>query len=213
VYLSFGEPISLNEVLGDRKQRFVEAGGVPEIEDEKRRFVQKLGFRLLREVNECSVAGATSISAAVLLAAPHGGTAVSRLCRAGERAREARPVRRCRADGVPEAQHRRFPREPRIPREQRLDRHDAARAAKRYSSYARTKRLALDFYKNNLIHAFLIPSLTAYGINVGKRGYELVEEVWSWLDLFRYGIRPSATRGARAPRQALSATTRRKSAR
>jgi len=48
------------------------------------------------------------------------------------------------------------------------------------------KRLALDFYKNNLIHAFLIPSLTAYGINVGKRGYELVEEVWSWLDLFRY---------------------------
>ena len=38
VYLSFAEPISLNEVLGDRKQRFVEGADVPEIEDEKRRI-------------------------------------------------------------------------------------------------------------------------------------------------------------------------------
>src|SRR6185503_304867 len=48
------------------------------------------------------------------------------------------------------------------------------------------KRLALDFYKNNLIHAFVVPSLTTYGINVGKRSFELVDEVWNWLDLFRY---------------------------
>src|SRR6185503_13820908 len=48
------------------------------------------------------------------------------------------------------------------------------------------KRLALDFYKNNLIHAFVVPSLATHGINVGKRGPELVDEVWNWLDLFRY---------------------------
>ena len=43
---------------------------VPAIEEEKRHFIQKLGFRILREVNDAAVAGATSVSSTVLLAAP-----------------------------------------------------------------------------------------------------------------------------------------------
>ena len=54
VYLSFAEPISLSEALGDRKQRFVEGRRRPEMEEEKRRFIQRLGFRILRDVNDCA---------------------------------------------------------------------------------------------------------------------------------------------------------------
>src|SRR5206468_2578126 len=69
VYVTFAEPISLNTALGERKERFREREDET-IEEEKRYFIQKLGFRLLREVNEVAVAGATSLSSTVLLSAP-----------------------------------------------------------------------------------------------------------------------------------------------
>src|SRR5215813_8935443 len=51
VYVSYGKPISLHEALGDRRERFHEESGQPAVEEEKRRFIQRLGFRILREVN------------------------------------------------------------------------------------------------------------------------------------------------------------------
>src|SRR5690606_22015556 len=53
VYVSFAEPMSLRETLGeDRMRRFVENADNPDVQEEQRRFVQKLGFRILHEVNE-----------------------------------------------------------------------------------------------------------------------------------------------------------------
>ena len=48
------------------------------------------------------------------------------------------------------------------------------------------KRLILDFYKNNIIHFFLIPSLVAHALRRGVPRSELREVVWWWLDLFRW---------------------------
>ena len=45
------------------RERFRTEQGDHEVEEEKRRFVQRLGFRLLREVNDVAVSGATSVSA------------------------------------------------------------------------------------------------------------------------------------------------------
>ena len=73
VYVSFADPISLDGALGELKERFSQETGSPQIAEERRRFVQQLGFRILREVNGCAVAGATSISATVMLAASHRG--------------------------------------------------------------------------------------------------------------------------------------------
>ena len=56
VYVTFAQPISLTEALGPQKERFLSRWGEPEVDKEKRRFVQKLGFRLLREVNAVAVA-------------------------------------------------------------------------------------------------------------------------------------------------------------
>jgi glycerol-3-phosphate O-acyltransferase len=48
------------------------------------------------------------------------------------------------------------------------------------------KRLILDFYKNNSIHFFLIPSLVAHALRRGVPRSEMREAVWWWLDLFRW---------------------------
>src|SRR5437867_2233865 len=68
VYMSFADPISLNAALGPARERF--QGSDAPVEEEKRRFIRRLGFRLLREVNQAAVAGATAVSASALLGAP-----------------------------------------------------------------------------------------------------------------------------------------------
>lgn len=185
VYLSFSKPISLRDALGDRRARFGEGAGDPMIEEEKRRFIQKLGFKILRDVNACSVAGATSISATVLLSGPNRGT------RYDDYARLANAVAKLvKAQGVKTTAS--------------LDRNigdfresldflaksgliDRIRRGNDEIIVVReNKRLALDFYKNNLIHAFVLPSLICSAMLDGKRGDALIEEVQRWLDVFRY---------------------------
>jgi glycerol-3-phosphate O-acyltransferase len=185
VYLSFAQPVSLREALGEKRDRFKEGAGDESIEEEKRRFIQKLGFRLLRDVNDCSVAGATSISATVLLGGPHRGT------RYEDYARMANALARLvKAQGITTTAS--------------LDRNigdfresldflaksgliDRVRHGSEEILVVRdNKRLALDFYKNNLVHAFVLPSLVCSGLLEGKARASLVEHVQKWLDVFRF---------------------------
>src|SRR5207247_6371091 len=62
-YVSFADPISLDQELGSLRERFRAGIGHAEVEDEKRRFIRRLGVRLLREVNHAAVAGATGAGA------------------------------------------------------------------------------------------------------------------------------------------------------
>ncbi len=185
IYISFADPISLGDELGERKQRFVEKAGDPEVEEEKRRFIQRLGFRILRDVNAAAVAGATSISATVLLGAPKWGfryrdfreraNALGELTRflgivpTGSLARNAGNFRESISflgtNGLIEVLQR--------GREEVL-------------VVKQGRRLALDFYKNNLIHAFLVPSLLTSCLREGIAVSGLSERIWWWLDLFRY---------------------------
>jgi len=185
VYVSFAEPISLSDELGERKQRFVEQAGQPEVEEEKRRFIQRLGFRILRDVNRVAVAGATSVSATVLLGAAHWGfryrdfreradalyrltsflgiRPTSSLVRNAGTFRESMGF--LSSNGLIEV---------------------LLRGREEVLVVRQGRRLALDFYKNNLIHAFLVPSLVLTSLREGVPRDELVENVWRWLDLFRY---------------------------
>jgi len=185
IYVSFADPISLGDELGERKQRFVEKAGDPAVEEEKRRFIQRLGFRILREVNGAAVAGATSISATVLLGAPRWGfryrdfreraNALVELTRyleivpTGSLARNAgnfhESISFLGTNGLIEVLQR--------GREEVL-------------VVKQGRRLALDFYKNNLIHAFLLPSLLTSCLREGVAVADLAERIWWWLDLFRY---------------------------
>ncbi len=184
VYVSFAKPISLNESLGKRRKKF--QGGGEAIEEEKRNFVRKFGLRLLREINDTSVVGATSVSATVLLSAD------------GDACRDQDFVARSRAIVS-------FLRRRGVRLTGSLERNDADEfresllflesggLLKRMAGLAgevvhvpADKRLALDFYKNNAIHCFLLSSLLLDAIRRGKAGEAADEDVQWWLDLLRW---------------------------
>lgn len=185
-YVTFAAPISLNDALGGRRPRFREAEREAAVGEEKRRFIQKLGFRLLREVNEVTVAGATSVSSTVLLGAPHAGLrmrgflvnarALVRYLRSRQVALTSSLERNMAADfresiGFLEAGAL----IQRIPDSDGIVLHVPPQ-----------KRRTLDFYKNNTIHFFLLPALVARGLLAGLRGAALREEVSWWLEMFRW---------------------------
>lgn len=185
VYITFAEPISLAGVLGERKDVFRHQHDAETLE-RKRRFVQKLGFRLLREVNATAVAGATSVSATVLLSLPH------RACRLDEFVVRGRAlVRYLRARGV------RFTasleRNDESDFRENLGFLESGGLIQRFASEARAvicvpaeQRRALDFYKNNSIHFFLLPALVLDALGRGLRDGALQDDVSWWLDLFRW---------------------------
>ena len=183
VYISFAEPISLSAALGDDREQVRGAG---EALARRRRFVRKLGFRLLREVNAAAVAGATSVSASVLLSLPH------RACRLDDFVTRAAALTRfLRARGV------RFTASLERNAEGEFREnlafleagglvHRVAGAAPAVLHVPTEKRLGLDFYKNNTIHFFLLPALALDGLMRGLRGPALEADLWWWLDLLRW---------------------------
>ena len=187
VYVTFAEPRSLRELLGDKMERFAQNEGDPEVEEEHRRFVQKLGFQILRDVNDVAVVGATSLSATVLLSSPRGARGYDEFAQCSRMLSEllrwkgvtfTSSLERNLAAGnfaeitgfltsakLVEVSDQDGARELRVPAE---------------------KRKVLDFYKNNSIHFFLLPALVAHAMLRGVPRKELREEIWWWLDLFRW---------------------------
>jgi len=184
-YVTFAEPISLNAALGDRKERFLRAADDSAIEEEKRYFIQKLGFRLLREVNGVAVAGATSVSSTVLLSAPQ------QAIRYGDFVTGARALTQLlifKSVTLTASLHRNvenFVESLRFLQNGKLIEWVKDRAGD-IIYVPPEKRMILDFYKNNIIHFFLVPSLVAHALRRGALHTALRDEVWWWLDLFRW---------------------------
>lgn len=186
VYVTFAEPISLNEALGERKEKFRSDPQNAAIEDDKRRFIRKLGFRLLREVNEVTVAGASAVSATVLLAARQPAVRMSDfLSGAGA------IVRFLRQQGI--AFSASLERNAVSDFREVLSFLESGGLVQRIADpmgevlhVPAQKRMALDFYKNNSIHIFLLPCLLVRGLLAGCRGAALRDEVSWWLDTFRW---------------------------
>ncbi|MBI3768982.1 MAG: 1-acyl-sn-glycerol-3-phosphate acyltransferase [Deltaproteobacteria bacterium] len=183
-YVTFAPPISLNDALGSRKERFHEPGAT--IEDEKRYFVQKLGFRLLREVNDVAVAGATSLSSTVLLSAPQQAIRYGDFVTAGRALTALLVARNVTLTASLQRNTGDFLESLRFLQSGKLIEWMKDRAGD--IIYAPPeKRMILDFYKNNIIHFFLVPSLVAHALRRDVlRTDALVEEVWWWLELFRW---------------------------
>ncbi len=185
VYVSFAEPISLHDALGDRKQRFNEGAGVAEVEAEKDKFIQKLGFRILREVNEVSVGGATSISATVLLGAPHSGRRYETFVRHANALATLAQAQGITLTASLKRNVGTFRESLGFLTECKLV-EIIRRGPDEIIVIPQVKRMALDFYKNNLIHAFLVPSLATFCLLRGISEEDLEQKVWWWLELFRF---------------------------
>lgn len=184
VYVTFADPISLREALGDRLERFRQRAGDPSVEEEKRRFIQKLGFRILRAVNEVAVAGATAVSATVLLS------------RAEAAWRYADFLKRAQSL-VKFLRHRQVTLTASLERNagdflENLAFLENGGLVRRLPGdeviihVPADKRMTLDFYKNNIIHFFLMPALVSRALLQGYRGKELEEQVLWWLDFYRW---------------------------
>src|SRR5262249_8613461 len=185
-YVSYGTPISLDQALDDRREDFRLESGQPAVEEEKRRFVQRLGFRILREVNAAAVAGATSVSATALLGAPqaacrlhdfqqaaHALVALLRMQRAHLTASLVRNESSDFAEGLAWLESGGLVAPP--------------VAGDGVVLHAPTpKRMNLDFYKNNTLHFFLVPALLTRALLAGVPLGALPEHVRWWLDLYRW---------------------------
>ena len=185
-YVSYGEPISLAEALGPLRERLQHGVAEPAMEEEKRRFVQRLGFRILREVNAVAVAGATSVSATALLSAPRAACRLEdflHCCRA--------LVGLLRRDGVRFTQA--------LLRNEALDFREGlawleqgglverlADAAGMVLHVPAEKRTNLDFYKNNTIHFFILPALLTRALLADVPEASRIAFVMWWLDLYRW---------------------------
>ena len=184
VYVTFADPISLNEVLGERKEQMRLHPNDPVVEEEKRRLVRKLGFRLLREVNAVTVAGATSVSATVLLSTPHAAWRYPQflLC-----AQTLLGLLRYQKVGLTASLERNaadFKESLGFLESGGLIRR--LRAEDGVIHVPPEKRMILDFYKNNTIHFFLLPCLLSRALLGGLQGAALKDEVSWWLDLYRW---------------------------
>jgi glycerol-3-phosphate O-acyltransferase len=181
VHVSFGEPISLKDALGENRERFRDADDVS-VTKEKARFVHKLGFRILRGVNAATVAGATSVSCTVLLSAPR---AAMRYPEFLENARALLAF--LRHEGVSLTQS--LERNKTDFMESLAFLENAGllrRMADDVLQIPAEKRLTADFYKNNTIHFFLLPALLTRSLLEGRRGDAVEGDGIWWLHFLRW---------------------------
>ncbi|HKA27991.1 MAG TPA: 1-acyl-sn-glycerol-3-phosphate acyltransferase [Candidatus Binatia bacterium] len=185
-YVSYGSPISLHDALAAQRERPGTADGQPPTEEEKRRFIQRLGFRILREVNATAVAGASSVSATALLGASRAA------CRLRDfQAASHALVALLRVQGAHLTAS--------LVRNEASDFREGLAWLEGGGLVERLvdsegvvlhvpteKRMNLDFYKNNTIHFFLVPALLTRALLTDVPVAGLPEQIAWWRDLYRW---------------------------
>ena len=181
-HLSFGEPISLAESLGDQRARFA-AEADPAAAADKRRFVVELGNRIVERINAATVANATAVASAAFLGETRRGLRRHELV---ERMREIVDLLRLQDARITPALER------------DLDGFDEAIAFLLRSDlvkaipdprgeilyYEERTRRALDLYRNCILHFLAPPSFLARRALAGGSSDDLQEDLRFWLDLF-----------------------------
>ena len=182
VFVNFGEPISLGDALGTRRAALAEPAS-PELEEEKRRFIELLGERIVERINWATVANATSVAACALLGERRRG-----LFRHELTARMREIVELLRLQDVKLS--------PALARDKGdfreaiafLLRSDLIHAAQdprgEILYFEESRRRALDFYRNGILHFIAVPSFLARRLLRGASASELREDLSFWLELF-----------------------------
>jgi glycerol-3-phosphate O-acyltransferase len=185
-YVNYGEPISLADALGSQREIFHREQADAAVEQDRQRFVQRLGFRLLREVNAVAVVGATSVSAAVLLGARRQAMPLAEFLTTTDAL--LRILREANAELTAS-----LLRNERSGFRESLNWLESGGLVERLQDGSQVvlhvpteKRQNLDYYKNNIIHFLLLPGLVRQGLQRGARGVDLEPYVARWLDLYRW---------------------------
>jgi glycerol-3-phosphate O-acyltransferase len=178
VHVNFGEPISLADALGDRRERFAGAEALAE----RREFVEGLGNRLIERINWATVANSTTVAACALLGEPRRGLLrhelVARMQQIVDllRIQDVRMTAALRADEGEFRESIAF-----LQRSDLIHSMDDSHGETLY--FDESKRRALDIYRNAIIHFLAAPSFLALELGEGGTAAELRGRVAGWLDL------------------------------
>ena len=183
VFVNFGEPISLAEVLGGRAELWSGAER-EEAAAERRTIVEGLGRELVERINWSMVATATSVAAAALLGEPHRG-----MFRSDLEKRMAQIVGLLRLQSVrltpaldADIEHRFSESIDTLIRLGLIRSERDLRGELVY--FDEINRRALDVYRNGIFHALAAPSLIARRLLAGStQEEELRRDVAFWLEL------------------------------
>lgn len=185
-HLSFGEPISLADELGDRRPRFA-AEATPEDAADKRRFVEDLGNRIVERINGATVANATAVAACAFLAETRRGMLRHELTRGMQevvdllRLEDARLTPALLRDQPEFDDAIAF-----LVRSDLIEVQPDPRGEILY--YDQAKRRVLDLYRNGILHFVAPPSFLARRLLVGGTQEELREDMRFWLDFFHHEL-------------------------
>ncbi len=182
VFVNFGEPISLAEALGSRRASLA-AGHGEEIEEEKRRFVSLLGRRLVERINWATVVNSTSVAACAILGGGARGMLAHDFARRMQLVLDL--VRLQDASVTPALSKNEGDFRDAIAflvRSDLLRRMEDGGGEILY--FEESRRRALDFYRNTILHYLAPPSFLARACLTGGTRAQLGTELAFWLDLF-----------------------------
>jgi glycerol-3-phosphate O-acyltransferase len=182
VCVHFGEPISLAESLGDRREEFADDESA-EVVAEKRRFVEELGNRICERINWAVVGNATSVAATALLGERRRGLLRAEL---SERMQQVLDLLRLQdVPLTPALEHDAGEFAESIGFLLRSDLIQAAEDPRgEILYYEESRRRALDVYRNVIVHYLAAPSFLARRLLAGGSEEELRDDLGFWVDLF-----------------------------
>lgn len=182
VWVSFGEPLSLAETMGERREALRDFDRSPEAAEGLRDVVETVGFRVVERINWATVANATSVAACALLGEGRRGRFRSELC-----ARMQQVVELLQLQDVKLTNALDEPGD----LDEAIDfllKADLVKAADdprgEVLFFEESHRRALELYRNAIVHYLAAPSFLARRLLAGATLPELRQDLASWLDLF-----------------------------
>ncbi|NNL67148.1 MAG: hypothetical protein HKP30_12955, partial [Myxococcales bacterium] len=184
VWLNFGEPISLADTIGARREELEAFAQSPEAEEGVREVAETLGFRLVERINWASVANATSVAACALLGGGRRGLFRNELCTRMGQVVELLKLQDVKLTDALEDSGDLDEAIDFLRKADLVKQVDDPRGEVLY--YEESHRRALELYRNAIVHFLVAPSFLARRLLGGATPAELREDLASWLDLF-YG--------------------------
>ncbi len=182
VHVNFGEPISLADALGNRRERFA-GDPSPEMDAEQRLFVQQLGNRIVERINWAVVPNATAIAACAMLGARARGLFRAALVQRMQDVVDLLRLQDVRLTPALLQDEGEF-----VESIASLLRADLLRSTEdprgEILYFEESARRALDLYRNSIVHYLVAPSFLARRLVAGPARDELRGDLAEWLDLF-----------------------------
>jgi len=181
VFVNFGEPLSLAEALGARREAL--AGDAPEAVAERRAFVEGLGNDIVERINWAVVPHATSVAACALLGEGRRGVFRGDLARRMQQLVDLLRIQDVRLTPALVRDEGDF--SDSIASILRMDLIRETRDARgRILYFEPGRRRALDIYRNGVLHYLAAPSFLARELLRGGTPEALHEALAHWLDVF-----------------------------